>query len=52
MVKRRTPRMSGRRLSAEAATVIGGAPQQAIAHIEAEIARWNKVVKAAGIKAD
>ena len=42
----------GERLSAEAATVIGGAPQQAIAHIEAEIARWNKVVKAAGIKAD
>ncbi|MBI4192882.1 MAG: tripartite tricarboxylate transporter substrate binding protein [Betaproteobacteria bacterium] len=40
------------RLSAEAATVIGGTPQQAIAHIESETARWSKVVKAIGIKAD
>jgi tripartite-type tricarboxylate transporter receptor subunit TctC len=42
----------GERLAAEAATVIGGTPQQAIAYIESEITRWNKVVKAAGIKAD
>ncbi|MCC6531619.1 MAG: tripartite tricarboxylate transporter substrate binding protein [Burkholderiales bacterium] len=40
------------RLSAEAAIVVAGGPQQAIAHIEAEIARWTKVVKAAGIKAN
>jgi tripartite-type tricarboxylate transporter receptor subunit TctC len=40
------------RLSAEGAAVVGGTPQQAIAHIESEIARWARVVKAAGIKAD
>jgi tripartite-type tricarboxylate transporter receptor subunit TctC len=40
------------RLSAEGAVVVGGTPQQAIAHIESEIARWARVVKAAGIKAD
>jgi tripartite-type tricarboxylate transporter receptor subunit TctC len=38
------------RLSGEAAVVVGGTPQQATAFLEAEIARWNKVVKAAGIK--
>jgi tripartite-type tricarboxylate transporter receptor subunit TctC len=40
------------RLSAEGAVVVGGTPQQAIAHIESEIARWSRVVTAAGIKAD
>ena len=40
------------RLSAEGAVMVGGTPQQAIAHIESEIARWARVVKAAGIKAD
>lgn len=40
------------RLSTEAAVVVGGTPQQAIAHIESEIARWAKVVKATGIKAN
>lgn len=40
------------RLSTEAAVVVAGTPQQAIAHIENEIARWIKVVKAAGIKAE
>lgn len=40
------------RLSSQGATVVGGTPQQALAHIENEIARWSKVVKAAGIKAD
>ena len=40
------------RLSSQGASVVGGTPQQAMAHIESEIARWSKVVKAAGIKAD
>ncbi|MGZ5118271.1 MAG: tripartite tricarboxylate transporter substrate binding protein [Burkholderiales bacterium] len=40
------------RLSTQGATVVGGTPQQALAHIETEIARWAKVVKAAGVKAD
>jgi tripartite-type tricarboxylate transporter receptor subunit TctC len=40
------------RLSSQGASVVGGSPQQAMAHIESEIARWSKVVKAAGIKAD
>lgn len=40
------------RLSNEGAIVVAGTPQQAIAHIETEIARWGKVVKAAGIKAE
>lgn len=40
------------RLSAEGAVMVGGTPQQAITHIESEIARWVQVIKAAGIKAD
>lgn len=40
------------RLSVEGANMVAGTPQQAIAHIESEIARWTKVVKAAGIKVD
>ena len=32
--------------------MVGGTPQQAMAHIKSEIARWARVVKAAGIKAD
>jgi tripartite-type tricarboxylate transporter receptor subunit TctC len=40
------------RLSVEGANIVAGTPQQAVAHIESEIARWTKVVKAAGIKAD
>jgi tripartite-type tricarboxylate transporter receptor subunit TctC len=40
------------RLVLEGATVVGGTPQDAIAHIELEIVRWTKVVKAAGIKAN
>ncbi|MGZ9014415.1 MAG: tripartite tricarboxylate transporter substrate binding protein [Burkholderiales bacterium] len=40
------------RLSSEGAVMVGGSPQQAIAHVESEIARWTKVVKAAGIKAE
>ncbi len=40
------------RLAGEALTVIGGTPQQAMAHVEAEISRWTKVVKNSGIKAN
>ncbi len=40
------------RLSAEGAVIVGGTPQQAVAHIESEVARWTKVVKAARIKVD
>jgi tripartite-type tricarboxylate transporter receptor subunit TctC len=40
------------RLSTQGATVVGGTPQQALAHIETEIARWAKVVKAAGVKGE
>ena len=40
------------RMALEGANVIAGNSQQAIAHIESEIARWAKVVKAARIKAD
>ena len=40
------------RLSTAGAVVVGGTPQQAIAKIELEVARWAKVVKAVGIKAD
>ena len=40
------------RLASEGAVIVGGTPQQAIGHIESEIARWAQVVKAAGIKAD
>lgn len=38
------------RLAVEGAMIVGGTPQDALAHIESEIARWTKVVKAAGIK--
>jgi tripartite-type tricarboxylate transporter receptor subunit TctC len=40
------------RLSAEGAIIVAGSAQQAMAHIEGEIARWGKVVKSAGIKAE
>ena len=40
------------RLAAEGASVVGGTPQHALAHIESEIARWAKVVKVSGIKAE
>ena len=39
------------RLAAEGAIVVAGTPQQAMSHIETEIARWTRVVKSAGIKA-
>lgn len=40
------------RISTQGATVVGGTPQQAIAHIEKDIARWANVVKTAGITAN
>jgi tripartite-type tricarboxylate transporter receptor subunit TctC len=40
------------RLSSEGAVIVAGSPQQAIAHIQSEVARWTKVVKAARITAD
>ena len=40
------------RLSAEGAVMVGGTPQQAMAHIESEVARWSSVIKIAGIKAE
>ena len=40
------------RISSQGATIVGGTPQQAIAHIETDTARWAKVVKAAGITAN
>ena len=40
------------RLTSEAAEAVAGGPQAAITHIQNEIARWSRVVKAAGIKAE
>jgi tripartite-type tricarboxylate transporter receptor subunit TctC len=40
------------RLAAEGAIVVGGTPQDAMAHIESEIARWTNVVKVSGIRAE
>ena len=40
------------RMAAQGANVVGGTPQQAIAHIEKDIARWANVVKSAGITAN
>ncbi len=40
------------KLSSQGAIIVGGTAQQAIGHIKSEIARWAKVVKSAGIKAE
>lgn len=40
------------RLSADGSEAVGNTPEQFAAHINAEIAKWGKVVKAAGITAD
>lgn len=40
------------RLTVEGANMVGGGSKEAMAHIENEIARWTKVVKAAGIRAN
>ena len=40
------------RLATQGAEVVGSTPQEFAAHIRAEAARWSKVIKAAGIRAD
>ncbi len=41
-----------RRIAAEGSEAVGSTPQELAAHIGAERARWAKVIKEAGIKAD
>jgi len=38
-----------RRLAASGTQPIGAGPEQAAAHIRAEMARWDRVLKAAGV---
>ena len=40
------------RLAAEGSVVVGDSPEEFTAFVKTEIARWGKVVKQAGIKAD
>lgn len=40
------------RLEGEGVEIVGSTPEQAIQYIQAQLARWDKVVKAAGIKAE
>ncbi len=40
------------RLAGDAVEVVGSTPEQAIQHIQGEIARWTKVIRAAAIKAE
>ena len=40
------------RLSADGSEPVGGTPEQFAAHIRSEIAKWRKVVKEAGIRAE
>lgn len=40
------------RLAADGSEAVGNTPEQFAAHIKSEIAKWGKVVKAAGITAD
>jgi tripartite-type tricarboxylate transporter receptor subunit TctC len=40
------------KLQLDAAEPVGSTPEQFSTHLKSEIARWRKVVKAAGIKAD
>ncbi len=40
------------RLAADGSEAVGSTPEQFAAHIKSEIAKWGKVVKAAGITAD
>ena len=47
----RTPEARGKLLS-QGAEAIGSTPEQFARRIDAEIAKWNKLVKAAGIKSE
>ena len=40
------------RLSADGSESVGSTPEQFGAHIKSEVAKWNKVVKEAGIRAE
>jgi tripartite-type tricarboxylate transporter receptor subunit TctC len=40
------------RLTEEGGDVVGGTPEQFAAYIDFETAKWTKVVKAAGVKAE
>jgi tripartite-type tricarboxylate transporter receptor subunit TctC len=40
------------RLSADGSEPVGNTPEQFGAHIKSEVAKWNKVVKEAGIRAE
>ena len=40
------------RFDAQGLEIIGSSPEQFAAHLKAEIARWSKVVKAAGVRPD
>jgi hypothetical protein len=46
------PREVRDRLLNEGEMIVAGSAQQAMAHIESEIARWRKVIRSAGIKAE
>jgi len=41
-----------KRMSAQGIDVTGGTPEQADAHVQAEVKRWGPVIKSAGIKAE
>ena len=47
----RTPEMK-ERLSADGSEPVGSSPEQFAAHIKSEVAKWRKVVKEAGIRAE
>jgi hypothetical protein len=46
------PREVRDRLSTEGGMVVAGSAQQPMAHIDSEIARWRKVIRPAGLKAE
>ena len=40
------------RLAADGSEAVGSTPEQFGAHVKAEVAKWSKVIKEAGIKAE